>query len=103
MSISAERDPLDATLSPDRVFYAVGALLGVQDFTDEQTYHRGRLARALSFLSGYGTLTGLKVDLHPARYLVPGADTERSRSGLPRAGRRRHRRHRGRLPPLRGL
>jgi hypothetical protein len=62
MSISAERDPLDATLSPDRVFYAVGALLGVQDFTDEQTYHRGRLARALSFLSGYGTLTGLKVD-----------------------------------------
>jgi hypothetical protein len=62
MSISTEKDPLDATLAPERVYYAVGALLGVQDFTDEQTYHRGRLARALSFLSGYGTLTGLKVD-----------------------------------------
>ena len=62
MSISTEKDPLDATLPPERVFYALGALLGVQDFTDEQTYHRGRLARALSFLSGYGTLTGLKVD-----------------------------------------
>src|SRR5215469_3041523 len=62
MSISTEKDPLDATLPPERVFYALGALLGVQDFTDEQTYHRGRLARALSFLSGYGTLAGLKVD-----------------------------------------
>lgn len=62
MSIAIEKDPLDAALAPDRVSYAVGALLGVQDFTDEQTYHRGRLARALEFLSGYGTLTGLKVD-----------------------------------------
>jgi hypothetical protein len=62
MSISTERDPLDASLAPERVFYAVGALLGVADFADEQTYHRGRLARALSFLAGYGTLAGLRVD-----------------------------------------
>lgn len=62
MSISTEKDPLDTTLAPERVYYALGALLGVEDFADEQTYHRGRLARVLSFLCGCGTLAGLKVD-----------------------------------------
>src|SRR5689334_18486754 len=62
MSISATKDPLDADVSPDRVAYAEGALLGVEAFTDDQTYDRGRLARALAFLDGSGTLAGLKVE-----------------------------------------
>jgi hypothetical protein len=65
MSISTQKDPLDSTLAPERVAYAVGALLGVEDFTAEQTYHRGRLARTLSFLDGYGTVSGLRVDYQP--------------------------------------
>jgi len=67
MSIITEKDPLDSTLAPERVFYAVGSLLGVEDFTAEQTYHRSRLARALSFLDGSGTVTGLKVDYQGPR------------------------------------
>src|SRR5258706_10724714 len=62
MSISTLKDPLDGSLAPERVFYSVGALLGVEDFAAEQTYHRGRLARALSFLDGYGTVSGLRVE-----------------------------------------
>jgi hypothetical protein len=41
-------------------------LLDAQDFSDEQTYHRGRLARALAFLAGGGTLAGLQVSYLPA-------------------------------------
>jgi hypothetical protein len=67
MSVTTEADPLDATLQPDRVAYAVGALLGVDDFTDEQTYHRGRLARALAFQAGSGTVAGLKVEYQGPR------------------------------------
>jgi hypothetical protein len=66
MSISTVKDPLDSALAPERVFYAVGALLGVEDFTAEQTYHRGRLARALAFLDAQGTVSGLKVDYQPS-------------------------------------
>jgi len=83
MSVSVEKDPLDASISPDRVFYAEGALLGVEDFTDEQTYHRGRLARALAFLDGSGTLAGLKVEYKgpkgPNEQIVthPGAAIDR--------------------------
>jgi hypothetical protein len=33
---------------PDRPFYDTGVLLGSDDFRDEQTYHRSRLARALA-------------------------------------------------------
>jgi hypothetical protein len=62
MSINTGKDPLDGVLAPERVYYATGALLGVEDFTAEQTYHRSRLARALSFLDGYGTVAGLKVE-----------------------------------------
>ena len=36
----------------DRVFYATGAMLDATDFTDEQAYHRGRLARALAYCTG---------------------------------------------------
>jgi hypothetical protein len=67
MSISTEKDPLDGALAPERVFYALGNLLSVDDFTAEQTYHRGRLARALSFIDGSGTVAGLKVDYQGPR------------------------------------
>jgi hypothetical protein len=58
---SEQADPLAARSSPDRPYHATGVLLGADDFTDEQTYHRARLARALAYLSGGGTLIGLRV------------------------------------------
>ena len=58
----ASKDPMEVPLSPDRVSYSIGTLLGADDFLDEQSYHRGRLARALSALHGGGTLAGLKVE-----------------------------------------
>ena len=61
-----EADPLYAGPLPERAAYATGMLLDAQDFVDEQTYHRGRLARALAFLAGGGTLAGLQVTLRPA-------------------------------------
>jgi hypothetical protein len=63
MSINrGDKDPLDGDQSPDRLYYAEGVLLGAADFSDEQNYHRGRLARALSFLAGSGTVAGLRVE-----------------------------------------
>jgi len=47
---------------PDRPFYDTGVLLGSDDFRDEQTYHRSRLARALAYLAGAGTLVGLRAE-----------------------------------------
>lgn len=67
MSIQArDADPLVAQPRADRLSYATGMLLDAQDFSDEQTYHRGRLARALAFLAGPGTLAGLEVQHVPA-------------------------------------
>lgn len=54
-------DPLLTLGAPERVNYATGVLLQAEDFRDEQTYHRGRLATALSHLIGHGTLAGLAV------------------------------------------
>jgi hypothetical protein len=54
-------DALPGALRPDRLYYDTGVLLDREDFIDEQTYHRGRLARALGYLGGAGTLVGLKV------------------------------------------
>ena len=54
-------DPLLAGRTPERVNYATGVLLQADDFRDEQSYHRGRLATALSYLVGHGTLAGLRV------------------------------------------
>jgi hypothetical protein len=56
-----EADPLYARPQPQRPFYATGMLLDARDFSDEQTYHRGRLAQAIALLSGGGTLAGLRV------------------------------------------
>ena len=53
-------DPLAAGGQPERVNYATGVLLQAEDFRDEQTYHRGRLATALTHLLGHGTLAGLR-------------------------------------------
>ncbi|MDZ4797557.1 MAG: hypothetical protein SGI92_05300 [Bryobacteraceae bacterium] len=60
------KDPLVTRYLPDRVFYATGAMLGAEDFSAEQTYHRGRLARAAKYLHGSGTLAGLNVEYKPA-------------------------------------
>ena len=54
-------DPLESGAPPERVNYATGVLLDAQDFIDEQTYHRGRLAAALKAVGGFGTLSGLRV------------------------------------------
>ena len=68
-----EADPLYARPLPERAAYATGMLLDAQDFTDEQTYHRAGLARALAFLAGGGTVAGLEVTLRPA---APGRPEE---------------------------
>jgi hypothetical protein len=71
----------DRTKLLDRVFYATGAMLDATDFTDEQAYHRGRLARALAYLHGAGTVAGLKVgiELTPEEMVVvqPGMALDR--------------------------
>jgi hypothetical protein len=59
---------------PDRLFYALGVLLDARDFDDEQTYHRGRLGRALAYLHGSGTAAGLRVVWDSP--LTPGADPQ---------------------------
>ena len=61
-----DADPLYARPLPQRPFYATGMLLDAQDFRDEQTYHRGRLAQAIAFVSGGGTLAGLRVSYRAA-------------------------------------
>ena len=66
VSRAPEADPLYARPAAERPSYATGMLLDAQDFTDEQTYHRGRLARALASLTGGGTLAGLRVSHTPA-------------------------------------
>jgi len=48
--------------SNQRVSYRNGILLDASDFQQEQQYHRSRLALALSFLHGYGTVAGLRVE-----------------------------------------
>lgn len=47
--------------SRDRLNYVQGILLDATSFADEQLYHRGRLARALAYLFGTGTVAGLEV------------------------------------------
>lgn len=50
----------------DRLNYVQGILLDADSFGDEQLYHRGRLARALAYLSGTGTVAGLEVSYQNA-------------------------------------
>lgn len=55
-------DPLQTATPAERLNYATGVLLDATDFRDEQTYHRARLARALQYLIGAGTVAGLGVE-----------------------------------------
>ena len=50
---------------PERLFYATGVMLDKEDFLAEQLYHRGRLARALAYLHGQGTVAGLRGRIDP--------------------------------------
>jgi len=63
--MTKQADTLVQVEGPDRVHYKTGVLLNADDFIAEQNYHRGRLARALAFVNGSGTLAGLQV-LHEA-------------------------------------
>ena len=54
--------------------YATGTLLDARDFLDEQTYHRGRLARAMQYLHGSGTVSGLHVEYKSP--IAPGTDPQ---------------------------
>jgi hypothetical protein len=63
MNTTEEQDPLDSSAyAPDRVYFAIGSMLSAEDFQAEQSYNRGRLGRALAYLHGAGTVSGLKVD-----------------------------------------
>jgi hypothetical protein len=76
--MSTRPDPLEqADRTTERVFYATGVLLDAQDFIDEQTYHRGRQARALNFLHGNGTVAGLRVVYEPE--IPPAGDDDPGR------------------------
>ena len=48
---------------PERPAYSNGMLLDDRDFIAEQGYHRNRLARALAYLHGSGTVAGLDVTI----------------------------------------
>jgi len=63
--LATTADPIYAQPRAERPAYATGMLLDAQDFSDEQAYHRGRLARALGALAGGGTLAGLQVEYVP--------------------------------------
>jgi hypothetical protein len=60
--MTTRTDPLPNAQTLDRLFYATGVLLDAADFEAEQSYHRGRLARALAYLHGTGTVAGLEVE-----------------------------------------
>jgi hypothetical protein len=78
LSSAPGADPLYARPAAERPSYATGMLLDAEDFTAEQTYHRGRLARALASLTGGGTLAGLRVS-HSLATTGPAARPEEIR------------------------
>jgi hypothetical protein len=66
-----------AALRPDRPNYATGMLLDAEDFRAEQLYHRSRLAEALFYLGGSGTLAGLRVEWQePATTVAEGPEQD---------------------------
>ncbi|NNE64860.1 MAG: hypothetical protein HKN34_12305 [Gammaproteobacteria bacterium] len=75
--MAKRNDSLVSVEGPDRVHYETGILLNADDFLAEQNYHRGRLARALAYANGSGTLAGLKV-LHEPE--VPATETDVGRA-----------------------
>jgi hypothetical protein len=76
-SLDLPTDPLSGKeRGPDRVFYELGIMLDKEDFRAEQTYHRDRLARALAFLHGSGTVAGLEVSIPPPEPGQPSPDPD---------------------------
>ena len=71
--MTAANDALIDAETRDRLHYAMGVLLDATDFDAEQAYHRGRLARALAYLHGFGTVAGLKAGHKPP---TPGPEAE---------------------------
>jgi hypothetical protein len=71
--VTPEDDPLGTAPAADRVWFSEGQLLDARDFREEQTYHRGRLARALLLLHGSGTIAGLAAGYVPAAAAAPPA------------------------------
>jgi len=61
INAAAPTDNLNPPPAPSRVYYALGRMLGVEDFQADQDYHRAALARALVQLFGSGTVSGLNV------------------------------------------
>jgi hypothetical protein len=60
--MASNPDPLlNITGGALRVFYSSGRMLNTEDFETDQLYHRSRLAHALSYVTGCGTLSGLNV------------------------------------------
>ena len=78
--MSTREDILPKTHQPDRVHYETGVLLNDDDFLAEQTYHRGRLARALTYVGGSGTLAGLFVKESISSYANEAGDIENQQS-----------------------
>jgi hypothetical protein len=74
LDLLTEPDRPGQLLPPDRVFYDEGVLLDAADLRDEQSYHRGRLARVLTYLHGSGTVAGLRVVWD--KPLKPGDDSK---------------------------
>lgn len=60
-TMTAPADDLNPPPAPERVYYSLGRMLGVDDFQADQDYHRSSLARALLQLCGTGTVSGLNV------------------------------------------
>lgn len=88
MSIEAtSADPLVRQPRAERPAYATGMLLDAEDFSAEQLYHRARLARALLFLAGGGTLAGLRVTHSPAAGAQPEEIRVAPGVGVDRLGR----------------
>ena len=80
-------DPLTRQPLGERPVYATGMLLDAQDFLDEQTYHRGQLARALGAVAGSGTLAGLRVQHRPETATGPEEIQVNAGLALDRLGR----------------
>lgn len=57
-----------------RVVYRNGILLDASDFQQEQSYHRSRLALALSLIHGFGTIAGLRVEHSPGGAIGPDGE-----------------------------
>ncbi len=83
--MSTPNDPLATAGIVDRVNYATGLMLDAADFEEEQLYHRSRLARALTYLHGGGTVAGLRVSVDAER-AAPGSAAETTQQVMVAAG-----------------